>query len=219
MGDICFMTSSTGGYTGSYSNLERLLATWRRAERPEADKEKNDAAPARLGLADSRYHDAPVCDPHTGHLISPIDAATLCIKPRGALKQGSQTFALCVASRCDFAEYFIAESRQDSKIGLMKPFILASFPWPVLPASSTNSRNSGSHWSRYWLRCADGAKGFRRCTALSATRVIANLGLRRLWLVILMAGPRLQMRRSLRQGHNSILVAVSSPSRRHRVQN
>jgi transposase len=45
-----------------------------------------------------------VRDPHTGHLISPVVAAALCIKPRGALninqerkvdalKQGSQTFA------------------------------------------------------------------------------------------------------------------------------
>ena len=29
------------GYTGSFSNLERLLATWRRAERPESDKDKD----------------------------------------------------------------------------------------------------------------------------------------------------------------------------------
>lgn len=47
----------------------------------------------------------PVRDPQTGHLISPIIAATLCIKARGALtinhawkvdalKQGSPTFAV-----------------------------------------------------------------------------------------------------------------------------
>ena len=90
------------GYTGSFSNLERLLATWRRAERPESDKD--DAAPARIGVVDSTYDHAPVRDPHTGHLISPVVAAALCIKPRGALtinqerkvdalKQGSQAFA------------------------------------------------------------------------------------------------------------------------------
>ena len=92
------------GYTGSFSNLERLLATWRRAERPEADTDNNDAAPARIGLVDSTYDNAPVRDPHTGHWISPVVAAALCIKPRraptvnqerkvDALKQGSQTFA------------------------------------------------------------------------------------------------------------------------------
>jgi transposase len=90
------------GYTGSFSNLERLLATWRRAERPEADE--SEAAPSGSNLTDGSYDDAPVRDPHTGHLISPIVAATLCIKQRGALtnkqarkvdalKQGSQTFA------------------------------------------------------------------------------------------------------------------------------
>nr|WP_246665453.1 transposase [Rhizobium tropici] len=93
------------GYTGSFSNLERLLATWRRAERQETDEDKADAAPARNGLSDRAPDNLPVRDPQTGHLISPIVAATLCIKPRGALtinqarkvnalKQGSQTFAV-----------------------------------------------------------------------------------------------------------------------------
>ncbi|MGF9567839.1 ISL3 family transposase [Neorhizobium sp. BT27B] len=93
------------GYTGSFSNLERLLATWRRAERPETDEVKGDMAPARIGLSDREPNSLPVRDPQTGHLISPIVAATLCIKPRGALtinqarkvdalKQGSRTFAV-----------------------------------------------------------------------------------------------------------------------------
>ncbi|WP_245269041.1 ISL3 family transposase [Mesorhizobium sp. WSM2561] len=66
------------GYTGSFSNLERLLGAWRRAERERVDD--------------------------TGHAISPVVAAALCIKPRGlltprqarkvdALKQGSDAFA------------------------------------------------------------------------------------------------------------------------------
>jgi transposase len=93
------------GYTGSFSNLERLLATWRRAERPGQIKDESDMPPARIGLADRTYDNAPVRDPQTGHLISPVVAATLCIKPRGALtsnqaqkvdalKQGSPTFAV-----------------------------------------------------------------------------------------------------------------------------
>jgi hypothetical protein len=93
------------GYTGSFSNLERLLANWRRAEKSETGEDNDDAAAARIGLSDRAPDNLPVRDPQTGHLISPIVAATLCIKPRGALtinqarkvealKQGSRTFAV-----------------------------------------------------------------------------------------------------------------------------
>lgn len=81
------------GYTGSFSNLERLLKTWRHAERPQVD----EIPLAELGSE-------PVRDPDTGHAISSVVAAALCIKPRGlltarhkrkvdALKQGSDAFA------------------------------------------------------------------------------------------------------------------------------
>ncbi len=82
------------GYTGSFSNLERLLGAWRRAEREQAA----DIPPSASGME-------PVRDPETGHVISPVIAATLCIKPRGllterqakkvdALKQGSEAFGV-----------------------------------------------------------------------------------------------------------------------------
>lgn len=81
------------GYTGSFANLERLLGAWRRAEREQAD----DVPPTTL-------KPEPVRDPETGHAISPVIAAALCIKPRGlltdqqarkvdALKKGSDAFA------------------------------------------------------------------------------------------------------------------------------
>ena len=81
------------GYTGSFSNLERLLGAWRRAEREPVDL----SPPMAPSLE-------PVRDPETGHAISPVVAAALCIKPRGmltdrqarkvdALKQGSDAFA------------------------------------------------------------------------------------------------------------------------------
>jgi hypothetical protein len=54
------------GYTGSFSNLECLLAAWRRAEKPE--KEKGDAAPAWIGRTGRTYDNAPVRDPQTSHL-------------------------------------------------------------------------------------------------------------------------------------------------------
>nr|MBO1965471.1 hypothetical protein [Sinorhizobium medicae] len=98
-------------------DLERLLATWRRAERPETDKDKGDTAPARIGLADRTYDHAPVRDPHTGHLISPVVAATLCIKPRGALNQSS-TESGCpqtgITDVCSFAQLLHAISRNIS---------------------------------------------------------------------------------------------------------
>ena len=80
------------GYTGSFANLERLLGAWRRAEREQAV----DVSPTTL-------KSEPVRDPDTGHAISPVVAAALCIKPRGlltdhqarkvdALKQDSDAF-------------------------------------------------------------------------------------------------------------------------------
>ena len=65
------------GYTGSFSNLERLLAKWcnpkRKVTRPELP------APRR-----------PSVDPATGRSISPIVAAALCVKPRGTLTSAQE---------------------------------------------------------------------------------------------------------------------------------
>lgn len=90
------------GYKGSFSNLERLLASWRRTERSV----KDSASPAPI-IPDQPPRDAviPIRDPETGHVISPVVAAALCMKPRStltitqarkvdALKQGSPEFAL-----------------------------------------------------------------------------------------------------------------------------
>ena len=60
------------GYTGNFSNLERLLAKWRPPTR-NAPQPAPTIAPVRA------------FDPATGGLISPIIAAALCIKPRGLL--------------------------------------------------------------------------------------------------------------------------------------
>ena len=62
------------GYTGSLSHLGRLLAGWRRTGRPVTI----DAATAATPI---------LIDPLTGHLVSPIVAAALCVKPRGLLTQ------------------------------------------------------------------------------------------------------------------------------------
>lgn len=80
------------GYTGSRSNLERLLKVWRDAEnvRPHAT------------LPEVKVLE-PIRDPDNGHIISSDVVAALCIKPRGlltsrqsrkvdALKQGSEAF-------------------------------------------------------------------------------------------------------------------------------
>ncbi|WP_420895267.1 hypothetical protein [Sinorhizobium meliloti] len=68
------------GYTGSFSNLERLLASWRRAERSV----KDSASPAPI-IQHQPNRDAviPIKDPETGHVISPVVVAALCLKPRG----------------------------------------------------------------------------------------------------------------------------------------
>ena len=81
------------GYTGSRSNLERLLKEWR-----ATGNTNPDVAPIDAQISE------PVRDPDTGHMISSMVAAALCMKPRGkltacqarkvdALKQGSAAFA------------------------------------------------------------------------------------------------------------------------------
>jgi transposase len=67
-----FREINARGYTGSFSNLERLLAKWRNPKREVARP-----TPPHFGMK-------PV-DPASGQSISPIVAAALCIKPRGVL--------------------------------------------------------------------------------------------------------------------------------------
>lgn len=67
-----FHDAKQRGYTGSFANLERRLGAWRRAEREQAD----DTQAPTLNLA-------PVRVPDTGHTISPVVSAALCIKLRG----------------------------------------------------------------------------------------------------------------------------------------
>nr|WP_286840214.1 transposase [Acidiphilium sp. 34-64-41] len=62
------------GYTGSLSHLGRLLAGWHRAGRPVTVDAATTATPNLI-------------DPLTGHLVSPIVAAALCVKPRGLLTE------------------------------------------------------------------------------------------------------------------------------------
>jgi len=89
------------GYTGSFSNLERLLASWRRPERSV----KDSGSPAPIISHQPGRDAVPIRDPETGHVISPVVAAALCIKPRSmltvsqarkvdALKRGSPEFVL-----------------------------------------------------------------------------------------------------------------------------
>lgn len=69
------------GYTGSFSKLERLLASWRRTERSV----KDSASPALI-IPDQPSRDTvPIRDPEIGHVISPVVAAALCMKPRSML--------------------------------------------------------------------------------------------------------------------------------------
>jgi hypothetical protein len=92
-GRYLFWDIRNQGYTGSYSHLQKFLAKWRRAsgETPAASRPSEP--------------ENPVLDPTTGWQISPIDAAWLCLKPRGqltpsqaikvdALKQASPSFVV-----------------------------------------------------------------------------------------------------------------------------
>ncbi|MCR5860410.1 ISL3 family transposase [Mesorhizobium sp. J428] len=92
LGRHLFHDLKNRGYTGSRSNLERLLQVWRQAENVRSE----------VTLPEVKVSE-PVRDPDTGHVISADAVAALCIKPRGlltnrqarrvdALKQGSEAF-------------------------------------------------------------------------------------------------------------------------------
>ncbi|KOF13200.1 transposase [Ensifer adhaerens] len=94
IGRHLFYDIKNRGYTGSRSNLERLLKVWREVENIQPGE-----PPPNVDVSE------PVRDPDTGHVISSVVAAALCIKPRGlltdrqarkvnALKQGSTAFAI-----------------------------------------------------------------------------------------------------------------------------
>jgi transposase len=91
-GSALFRMIQERGYEGSQSHLQRLLAGWRRAEQQPK------------GRSVEHQILEQVRDPETGHAISPVIAAALCIKPRGkltpdqarkvdALKAGAPSFA------------------------------------------------------------------------------------------------------------------------------
>ena len=71
------------GYTDTYGHLARFLSPWRNTAAPldgaptEASSTLNHDAQAPLRL--------PALDPMTGHQISPLTAAALCVKPRGQM--------------------------------------------------------------------------------------------------------------------------------------
>jgi hypothetical protein len=65
------------GYTGSFSNLERLLAKWRNPR-------------SRTVTTTSTVSNPRPVDPATGRSISPIVAVALCIKPRGTVNQAAK---------------------------------------------------------------------------------------------------------------------------------
>src|SRR5277367_3430306 len=71
------------GYTGSLSQLERLLTQWRHAGHAAVI----DAPEATTGT---------LTDPSTGQLVSPIVAAALCIKPRGLLTEPQAAKVNCI---------------------------------------------------------------------------------------------------------------------------
>ena len=87
------------GYTGSFSHLERLLAKWRRARDAKVVPLPPVSEPA---IAPTPTIATVPCavDPATGWSISPIVAASLCIKPRGVLtpRQAAKVDALKSAS-------------------------------------------------------------------------------------------------------------------------
>jgi transposase len=88
------------GYTGSFSHLERLLAKWRRADDAKASSAVTGEPKTESKLNLTMVAAPRVVDPATGWTITPIVAASLCIKPRGLLtpNQAAKVDALKTAS-------------------------------------------------------------------------------------------------------------------------
>jgi hypothetical protein len=115
------------GYTGSFSHLERLLAKWRRANDCKVVTSPPIHEPR---IAPTTMAASCAVDPATGWSISPIVAASLCIKPRGLLtpRQAAQVDALktprrtsppCVGSPCDPEAFSEAKTFRNSASGSM----------------------------------------------------------------------------------------------------
>src|SRR5208337_1611823 len=82
-----FQEVKARGYSGSFSNLERLLAKWRNPKR----KTPRPAPPPLR---------TPAVDGATVRLISPIVAAALCVKPRGLLTSAQAATVDALKSEC-----------------------------------------------------------------------------------------------------------------------
>ena len=90
------------GYIGSFSHLERLLSTWRKGAPPgQTPSPPPQPPPAKV----EPLGETPAIDPTTGWQISPMVAASLCMKPTptltpseaakvGALKEASPSFVV-----------------------------------------------------------------------------------------------------------------------------
>ena len=86
------------GYTGSFSHLERLLAKWRGAA--DAKASPGVVGEPKMEPKPTMETASRVVDPATGWTITPIVAASLCIKPQGLLtpNQAAKVEALKSAS-------------------------------------------------------------------------------------------------------------------------
>jgi len=83
------------GYTGSRATFYRLLALWKHRDRPGPNSSS--------GAQELPSSIPEPIDPATGHLISPIVAAALCIKPRGVLtRRQAVKVAVLKAASDDF---------------------------------------------------------------------------------------------------------------------
>ncbi|PBB52472.1 MULTISPECIES: hypothetical protein [Mesorhizobium] len=76
------------GYTGSFSNLERLLA------KLEPRRKVRDIGRPPIIRHQPAGDAVPIRAPATGHIISPVVAAALFMKPRGMLTISSERAAV-----------------------------------------------------------------------------------------------------------------------------
>lgn len=72
VGRRLFLDIRRRGYTGSFSHLERLLSTWRTGAQGKTQSQQQWS---------NLLEESPAIDPVTGWQVSPVTAASLCMKP------------------------------------------------------------------------------------------------------------------------------------------
>ena len=136
------------GYRGSRASFYRLLAMWKHRDRSAAlsSSSAEEQGGQEQGAAALSISTPEPIDPTTGHLISPIAAAALCIKPRGML---SRRQAVKVAILKAVSDDFVTMRRMAMQI---RAILRRRDPDQLMPWIDQARRHCGLHGIKQFAR-------------------------------------------------------------------